>query len=199
MIRKLLSLGLAGIVVFLSIPYISGGVSVFIGKWAYDWGVPVYVLKIILVAIAAVLVVLVVNLLKKIGIILAVAFLVLLVFFPTVLDQLNITSDPEAVITSITETAKENRETIVTATKDLFYQSVAYTTEVNPIKAFSEYASGEESFWYLAKKEETVDFSQEIFKGYRVTETKEIGEFKAYRLEKETREMEADSRSSSAN
>jgi len=185
MLRKMLSLGLAGVVVFLSIPYISGGVSVFIGKWAYDWGVPVYVLKIILVAIAAVLVVLVVNLLKKIGIILAVAFLVLLVFFPTVLDQLNITSDPEAVITSITETAKENRETIVTATKDLFYQSVAYATEVNPVQAFSDYAKGEESFWYLAGREEKVDFSQEIFKGYWLTETKEIGEFKAYRMEKE--------------
>ena len=185
MLRKMLSLGLAGVVVFLSIPYISGGVSVFIGKWAYDWGVPVYVLKIILVAIAAVLVVLVANLLKKIGIILAIVFLVLLVFFPTVLDQLNITSDPEAVITSITETAKENRETIVTATKDLFYQSVAYATEVNPVQAFSDYAKGEESFWYLAGREEKVDFSQEIFKGYRLTETKEIGEFKAYRMEKE--------------
>lgn len=182
--RKLISLGLAGIVVFLSIPYISGGVSVFIGKWAYDWGVPVYALKFILVAIAAVLVILAVSLLKKIGIIIAVIFMVLLFFFPTVLDQLNITSNPGEIITSIKEAAEENRETIVTATQDLFYQSVAYATEVNPVKAFSEYASGEESFWYLEKGEVEVDFSQEIFKGYKVTETKEVGEFKAYRLEK---------------
>ncbi|MBQ6147507.1 hypothetical protein IJI70_01530 [Candidatus Saccharibacteria bacterium] len=187
MIRKLLSLGLAGLVVFLSIPYISGGVSVFIGKWAYDWGVPVYTLKLILVLIAAILVILAVSFLKKIGLILAVVFVVCLVFFPTVLDKLNITSNPGELITEIKETAEKNRETIVTASMDLFYQSVAYSTAVNPVQVVSDYAKGEESFWYLAKKEEEVNFSEEIFRGYQVSETKEVGEFRAYRLEKESK------------
>ena len=132
MIRKLLSLGLAGLVVFLSIPYISGGVSVFIGKWAYDWGVPVYTLKLILVLIAAILVILAVSFLKKIGLILAVVFVVCLVFFPTVLDKLNITSNPGELITEIKETAENNRETIVAASMDLFL-SISMRTLLNSI------------------------------------------------------------------
>ncbi len=192
--RKLISLGLAGIVVFLSIPYISGGVSVFIGKWAYDWGIPVSILKIVLVTLAAILVVILANTLKKIGIVLAVIFTVCLIFFPVVLDKLNITSDPKALITEIKEVAEKNRETIVTATTDLFYQSVNYATEVNPVQVFSDYAKGEESFWYLSSEGEEVDFSGEVFSGYKVTEEKEVGNFKAYRLEKENKKAEEDSK-----
>ena len=188
MIRKLLSLGLVGMAVFLAIPYISGGVSVFIGKWAYDWGIPVSMLKIVLVTLVAVLVVILANVVKKIGIILLVLFTVCLVFFPMVLEKLNITSDPKALITEIKDVAVKNRETIVTASKDLFYQSVSYATEVNPVQVFSDYTKGEESFWYLIEKDEEVDFSQEIFKGYKMAEEKEVGEFKAYRMEKEETE-----------
>ena len=183
MIRKLISLGLAGIVVFLSIPYISGGVSVFIGKWAYDWGIPVSVLKIVLVVLAAVLVVILANTLKKIGLVLAIVFTILLIFFPAVLDRLNITSDPKDLISQIRETAEKNRETIVTATTDLFYQSVSYTTEVNPVQVFSDYSKGEDSFWYLVRDgEEGPDMK--IFVDYEIIDSKEVGGFKAYRLEK---------------
>ncbi len=184
MIRKLISLGLAGIVVFLSIPYISGGVSVFIGKWAYDWGIPVSIIKIVLVTLAAVLVVILANTLKKIGLVLAIVFAILLIFFPVVLDKLNITSDPKDLIAQIRDTAEKNRETIVTATTDLFYQSVSYATEVNPVQVFSDYSKGEESFWYLAREGEDGP-DMKTFSEYKITETKEVGGFKAYRLEKE--------------
>ena len=124
----------------------------------------------------------------------AVIFTVCLIFFPVVLDKLNITSDPKALITEIKEVAEKNRETIVTATTDLFYQSVNYATEVNPVQVFSDYAKGEESFWYLSSEGEEVDFSGEAFSGYKVTEEKEVGKFKAYRLEKENKKAEEDSK-----
>ncbi|MBR3319740.1 hypothetical protein IKG20_00295, partial [Candidatus Saccharibacteria bacterium] len=90
------------------------------------------------------------------------------------------------LVGQIAKTAADNSETIVTATKDLFYQASAYVTAVNPVQAVTDFASGEDSYWYMAGKDEEVDFSQEIFQGYEVIETKEVGEFKAYHLGKKT-------------
>ena len=52
------------------------------------------------------------------------------------------------------------------------------------MQALTDFASGEDSYWYMAPKDEEVDFSQEVFQGYEVKETKEVKEFKAYHLVK---------------
>ncbi len=49
--------------------------------------------------------------------------------------------------------------------------------------------NGDESFWYLARKDEEGP-DMKTFSEYKITETKEVGEFKAYRLEKTTENME---------
>ena len=94
-------------------------------------------------------------------------------------------TDPKDIVAQVSKVASENSETIVTSTKDLFYQASVYVTEVNPVQTMMDFASGEDSYWYMAKKDEEVDFSQEVFQGYEVVEEKEVGEFKAYHLARE--------------
>jgi len=96
----------------------------------------------------------------------------------------NMRTDPKDLVSQVSKIAADNSETIVTATKDLFYQAVAYTDAVNPVQAAMDFVNGENSFWYMAGKDEKVDFSQEIFNGYEVDDEKEVGEFKAYHLVK---------------
>ena len=180
--RKLFPTLLALAVVFLALPYLSSGVSVFMGKWAYDWGLPVPVIKLILLAAAAVVLILIFNLVKKAVVITIIAVIVLIGL--NALGLYNMKTDPKSLISEISTTASNNSETIVTATKDLFYQSVSYATTVNPVQSVVDFASGEDSFWYMAGKDETVDFSDKIFEGYTVIDAKEVGNFKAYHLKK---------------
>ena len=65
--KKLFPTLLALAVVALALPYLSAGVSVFMAKWAFDWGLPVPVLKLILLALAALILVAVFNLIKKVS------------------------------------------------------------------------------------------------------------------------------------
>ena len=180
--KRLFPTLLALAVILFALPYLSSGVSVFMGKWAYDWGIPVPALKLILLAVSAVLLVLVFNLIKKAVIITIIAALVLVGL--NALGLYNMKTDPKELIGQISNVASSNSETIVTATKDLFYQATAYATAVNPVQTVMDFASGDDSFWYLMKKDETLDLSQEIFNGYKIDDTKEVGEFKAYRLVK---------------
>ncbi|MBQ6130497.1 hypothetical protein IJI72_02300 [Candidatus Saccharibacteria bacterium] len=170
-------------VVLFALPYLSSGVSVFMGKWAYDWGLPVPALKLILLAVSAVILALIFNLIKKAVIITVIAALVLVGL--NALGLYNMKTDPKELIGQISTLASDNSETIVTATKDLFYQATAYATAVNPVQTVMDFASGEEAFWYLTKKSESLDLSLDIFKGYRVADEKTVGEFTAYRLIKE--------------
>ena len=150
------------------------------GKWAYDWGIPVPALKLILLLIATIILVFIFNLIKKVIIITVIAALVLIGL--NALGLYNLKTDPKELIGQISSVASDNSETIVTATKDLFYQATAYATAVNPVQTVMDFASGEETFWYLMKKSEDIDLSQPIFDGYKITEVKEVGNFKAYHL-----------------
>ena len=75
--KKLLSLVLGIAIVLLALPYLSSGTSVFMAKWAYDWGLPVPVVKLILLAVAAVILLLIFGLVKKAVVVLVIAVLVL--------------------------------------------------------------------------------------------------------------------------
>ena len=180
--RKVIYLILSFALVLLALPYLSSGVSVFMGKWAYDWGLPVPVIKLILLAVAAVVLLAIFSLVKKAFVVLVVAVLVMVGL--NALGLYNMRTDPKDIVAQISSVAADNSETIVTATKDLFYQTVAYVSAVNPVESLVDFASGEDSFWYVAKSDEEVDFTQEIFKGYTVAEVKEAGDFKAYHLAK---------------
>ena len=153
-------------------------------KWAYDWGLPVPVVKLILLGVAALILLLIFSLVKKAVVILVVAVLVMVGL--NALGLYNMRTDPKDIVAQISSTASDNSETIVAASKELFYQAVAYATTVNPVQSAMDFASGEDSFWYMAKKDEEVDFSQEIFDGYEIKETKEVGDFKAYHLSRIT-------------
>lgn len=180
--KKLLSIILGVAIVALALPYLSSGTSVFMAKWAYDWGLPVPVVKLILLAGAALILLAIFRLVKKAVVLLIVAVLVMIGL--NALGLYNMRTDPKDMVAQISSAAENNSETIVTATKDLFYQATAYATAVNPVQAVVDFASGEDSFWYMAKADDAVDFSQEIFQGYEVKDTKEVGAFKAYHLVK---------------
>ena len=143
-------------------------------------------IKLGLLVVAAVILVLVFNLVKKAVVITVIAALVLIGL--NALGLYNMKTDPKDLIGQISSVASDNSETIVTATNDLFYQSVSYATAVNPIESALEFANGADSFWYMAEKDAEVDFTQDIFKGYYLDEEKEVGEFKAYRLVKASEE-----------
>lgn len=151
-------------------------------KWAYDWGLPVPVIKIALITVAAIALIGLFKIVKKAAVILVVAVLVLVGL--NALGLYNMKTDPKDLVGQISKIAADNSETIVTATRDLFYQTSVYVSEVNPVQAVADFVSGEDSYWYMAGKDEQVDFSQEIFQGYTVAETKEVKEFKAYHLVK---------------
>ena len=149
-------------------------------RWAYDWGLPVPVVKLILILVAALLLLALFKLVKKAVVVLIIAVLVMIGL--NALGLYNMRTDPKDLVAQVSKVAAENSETIVTSTKDLFYQASAYVTEVNPVQAMIDFVSGDDSYWYMAKKDEDVDFSQEVFQGYTIAEEKEVGEFKAYRL-----------------
>ena len=153
-------------------------------RWAYDWGLPVPVVKLILLAAAAGILLILFSFVKKAFVLLVVAILVMVGL--NALGLYEMKTDPKDIISQVTSVAEENSETIVTATKDMFYQAVAYASAVNPVQSVVDFANGEDSFWYVASKNDEVDFSQEIFHGYTVksSDTKEVGEFKAYHLVK---------------
>lgn len=180
--KKIISLIMSIAIVGLALPYLSSGTSAFMAKWAYDWGLPVPVIKIALIVVAAILLLVLFKVVKKAVVILAVGLLVMIGL--NALGLYNMKTDPKDLVGQIAKVAADNSETIVTATKDLFYQTSAYVTAVNPVQAMTDFASGEDSYWYMASKDEEVDFSQEIFQGYEVSETKEVENFKAYHLVK---------------
>ncbi len=180
--KKLLLFILSAAIVLLALPYLSSGTSVFMAKWAYDWGLPVPIVKLILIAVAAILLLVLFKFVKKVVVILIIAVLVMVGL--NALGLYNMRTDPKDIVAQVSKVAAENSETIVTASKDLFYQASAYVTEVNPVQTLTDFASGEDSYWYMAPKDEEVDFSQEVFQGYKVEEVKEVKEFKAYHLVK---------------
>ncbi|MBR3204516.1 hypothetical protein IKF81_02425 [Candidatus Saccharibacteria bacterium] len=180
--KKLISIILSIAIVLLALPYLSSGTSVFMAKWAYDWGLPVPAVKLILLAVASLILLGIFSIVKKAVVILIIAVLVLVGL--NALGLYNLRTDPKDIVAQVSEVASKNSETIVTASKDLFYQTVSYVNAVNPVETVTEFVSGDDSFWYMSKKDETVDFSQEIFSGYEVEETKEVGDFKAYHLKK---------------
>ena len=180
--KKLLNWILVGVVILLALPYLSTGTSVFMAKWAYDWGMPVPAVKLILLAVAALILLVIFKIVKKAAVLTIVAVLVMVGL--NALGLYNMRTDPKDIVTQVSNVAEENSETIVTATKGLFYQAVAYATAVNPVQSAVDFANGGDSFWYLAEATDKVDFSQEVFNGYKISETKEVGNFKAYHLVK---------------
>ena len=169
-------------IVALALPYLSTGTSAFMAKWAYDWGLPVPAVKLILIVIAAIILLVVFKIVKKVVVVLVIALLVMVGL--NALGLYNMKTDPKEIVGQISKVAADNSETIVTATKDLFYQTSAYVSAVNPVQTLADFASGEDSYWYMAGKDDKVDFFQEVFEGYEVAETKEVGNFKAYHLTK---------------
>ncbi len=152
-------------------------------RWAYDWGLPVPVVKLILIVVGALILLVVFKIIKKVVVVLAIAVLVMVGL--NALGLYNMRTDPKDIVAQISKVAQENSETIVTSTKDLFYQASVYVAEVNPVQAVMDFASGDDSYWYMAGKDEKVDFSQEVFSGYKIVEEKEVGEFRAYHLVRE--------------
>ncbi len=186
--KKFLPFILSIVIVLLALPYLSTGTSAFMAKWAYDWGLPVPVVKLILILVAALILLALFKLIKKAVVVLVVAVLVMIGL--NALGLYNMRTDPKDLVAQISKAAADNSETIVTSTKDLFYQASAYVAEVNPVQSIIDFASGEDSYWYMAKKDEEVDFSQEVFDGYKIDEEKEVGEFKAYHLVRKQKEAD---------
>ena len=184
--KKMLSVILAVALVLLALPYLSMGTSAFMAKWAYDWGLPTPIVKLILLGVAIAILLIIFGLIKKAVVGLAIAVLIMIGL--NALGLYNMRTDPKDILTQISAAASDNSETIVTASKDLFYQSVAYANAVNPIQSAMDYANGEDSFWYMLKSDEEIDLSQEIFIGYSIEETKEVGEYKAYHFIRNTSE-----------
>ena len=151
-------------------------------KWAYDWGMPVPLVKLILIVATALILLMLFKLVKKAAVIIIIAVLVMVGL--NALGLYNMRTDPKDLVAQVSKVAADNSETIVTATKDLFYQASAYVTAVNPVQTVVDFASGEDSYWYMAPKNDDVDFSQEVFQDYEISEAKEVGEFKAYHLVK---------------
>ena len=180
--KKFLPFIISLALVILSLPYLSTGTSAFMAKWAYDWGLPVPAVKLILIVVAALILLALFKLVKKAVVIIIVAVLVMVGL--NALGLYNMRTDPKDLVAQVSKVAKDNSETIVTATKDLFYQTSAYVSAVNPVQTVVDFASGDDSYWYMASKNDEVDFSQEVFKDYKVSEEKEVGEFKAYHLVK---------------
>ena len=180
--KKFLPFIISIVIVLLALPYLSTGTSAFMAKWAYDWGLPVPVIKLALIVLAAIILIALFRLLKKAVVVLVIAVIVMVGL--NALGLYNMRTDPKDLVTQISKVAAENSETIVTATKDLFYQASVYVSEVNPVQAMVDFATGEDSYWYMVAKDEEVDFTQEIFQGYEIDEEKEVGEFKAYHLVK---------------
>ena len=180
--KRIFSIVLSLAILVLILPYLSSGTSVFMAKWAYDWNLPVPAIKLGLLGAAALVSLLIFSIIKKAFVLLVVGALVLVGL--NALGLYNLRTDPKDILAQISSVASDNSETIVTSSKDLFYQATAYLNEVNPVEAVSDFVSGDDSFWYLAGKEEAVDFSGEIFSSYSVEDTKEVGEFKAYHLKK---------------
>ena len=176
--KKLFPTLLAAAVVILALPYLSMGVSVFMAKWAYDWGLPVPVLKLILLAIAILILIALFNLIKKVVVITIIAALVLIGL--NALGIYNMKTDPKDIIAQVSAATSEQSDTLIAATSDLWYQAKAYTAAVEPVETLKNLATERNSFWYLSHKNEQLDLSQSIFDGYKVTEIKEAGEFKAY-------------------
>ena len=182
LMKKLVSICLSIAVVLLAFPYLSSGTSVFMAKWAYDWNLPVPAVKLILLGVTALILLLIFSFVKKAVVLLIVAVLVMVGL--NALGLYNMRTDPKDLIAQISSVASDNSETIVTASKDLFYQATAYATTVNPVQTAVDYVSGDDSFWYMLKKDEEINLSSEIFNGYSIKEIKEVGEFKAYHLSK---------------
>ena len=182
--KKIFMLILSIVIVALALPYLSSGTSAFMAKWAYDWGMPVPMIKIALIVIAAIILLIIFKLVRKATVVLIIALLVMIGL--NALGLYNMKTDPKDLVGQISKIAADNSETIVTATRDLFYQTSAYVSAVNPVQTITDFVSGEDSYWYMAKKDETVDFSQEVFQGYEIMETKDAGEFRAYHLVKRT-------------
>ena len=136
----------------------------------------------LLIVVAAILLLVLFKFVKKVVVVLAVAVLVMVGL--NALGLYNMRTDPKDIVAQVSKVAAENSETIVTATEDLFYQASVYVSEVNPVQSMADFVSGEDSYWYMAGKDEQVDFSQEVFQGYDIDETKEVGNFKAYHLVK---------------
>lgn len=180
--KKILVFILSVVVVGLALPYLSSGTSAFMAKWAYNWGLPVPVIKIALIALTAIILLVLFKILRKAVVVLIIGLVVMVGL--NALGLYNMKTDPKDLVGQISKVAADNSETIVTATEDLFYQTSAYVAAVNPVQAMVDFVSGEDSFWYMAGKNENVDFSQEIFNGYEVKEAKEVKEFKAYHLVK---------------
>lgn len=180
--KKILVFILSVVIVGLALPYLSSGTSAFMAKWAYDWGLPVPVIKIALIALTAIILLVLFKIVRKAIVVLIVGLVIMVGL--NALGLYNMKTDPKDLVGQISKIAADNSETIVTATKDLFYQTSAYVEAVNPVQTMVDFVSGEDSYWYMAQKDENVDFTQEIFKGYEVKETKEVKEFKAYHLVK---------------
>lgn len=181
--KKFLPFILSIAIVLLALPYLSMGASAFMAKWAYDWGLPVPVVKLILILVAALILLALFRLVKKVVVILVIAVLVLVGL--NALGLYNMRTDPKDIVAQVSKVAAENSETIVTSTKDLFYQASVYASEINPVQSIVDFASGDDSYWYMANKDEELDLSQEVFQGYKIIEEKEVGEFKAYHLARE--------------
>ena len=158
----------------------------FLGQnilWGYAGYVETFLTDIGIAAATAALILLVLfKLIKKVVVIIIIAVLVMVGL--NALGLYNMRTDPKDLVAQVSKVAADNSETIVTATKDLFYQASGYVTEINPVQSVVDFAAGEDSYWYMAGKNDEVDFSQEVFQGYKVTEVKEVGEFKAYHLVK---------------
>ena len=178
--KKFLPFIISLALVIFSLPYLSTGTSAFMAKWAYDWGMPVPLVKLILIVATALILLMLFKLVKKAAVIIIIAVLVMVGL--NALGLYNMRTDPKDLVAQVSKVAADNSETIVTATKDLFYQASAYVTAVNPVQTVVDFASGEDSYWYMAPKNDDVDFSQEVFQDYEISEAKEVGEFKAYHL-----------------
>ncbi|MBQ3261486.1 hypothetical protein IJH29_02430 [Candidatus Saccharibacteria bacterium] len=180
--RKMVSLILSIAILLLALPYLSMGASAFMAKWAYDWGMPVPVVKIILIVAMALILFAVFSIVKKAVVLLVIGVIVMVGL--NALGVYNMKTDPKDIVAQVSQVAKDNSETIVTASQDLFYQATAYVQAVNPVQTVMDFASGDDSYWYVTKKDEELDMAKEVFEGYEIKETKEAGEFKAYHLVK---------------
>lgn len=168
------------ILIALAFPYIESTASPLIGEVAYKWGWSYRSVRMLIVVGAAMLLVIIFHILKRLSMIVAIIAVLLMMFSPVGLYGIKIDS-PESLVAYAKKVAED--VPILTANDAVFYQTYIYDTAKQPVEKIVESTKEmPEDFWYL-----TNDLKAEVdklFPEYRAVDEVQVDGFQMFRLEK---------------
>ncbi len=169
---------IAGIVlIFLAFPYITAGITPEIGKLAKDTGLSVYAIRMIFAVVAAILLVVIFHVLKRVGLKIATIVIIILMLSPMGLYSIDL-RDPESLVAYANKVA--DNVPIFVENARLFYQTYVYSSAKQPIEEIKEKLPDE--FWYITSNiNEKVD---ELFDGFSAADQVSADGFYLFKLEK---------------